>query len=76
MEINGLCDNFSLGYSNEFEWKGQFQLWEVVSFFLYFLFFFSPPFSEYLFSKLQNVCWGESGMAQFISVDLIGELSL
>lgn len=45
MEINGLCDNFSFGYSTVFEWKGQFQLWEVClgfgwGFFSNFFFFF------------------------------------
>lgn len=59
MEINGLCDNFSLGYSNEFEWKGQFQLWEVVSFFLYFLFFFSPLSLSICFLSYK-MCAGEN----------------
>lgn len=62
MEINGLCDNFSFGYSTASEWKGQFQLWEVVSFF-----FFSSFW--YLFFKLQNSVLGKIWND---SVDFVG----
>lgn len=63
MEINGLCDNFSFEYSTVFEWKGQFQLWEVVRLFY---FFFS---SSICLLSYKNVCWGKSGMTQLISVE-------
>lgn len=62
MEINGLCDNFSFGYSTASEWKGQFQLWKVV-------FFFSS--SDICFLSYKNVCWGKSEMTQSILLDLI-----
>lgn len=65
MEINGLCDNFSFGYSTASEWKGQFQLWEVV-----FFFFFFPP-SDTCFLSYKIVCWGKSEMTQSILLDLI-----
>lgn len=56
MEINGLCDSFSFGYSTASEWKGQFQLWEVVFFFffLFLLLIFVFKLQKYVLGKISN----------------------
>jgi len=59
MEINGLCDSFSLGTALHLNGKGNFSFGRLCD------------FSCICFLSYKNVYWGKSGMSQLISVDLI-----
>lgn len=63
MEINGLCDSFSLGTALHLNGKGNFSFGRL------------SGFSSICFLSYKNAYWEKSGMSQLISVDLIWELS-
>lgn len=59
MEINGLCDSFSLDTALHLNGKGNFSFGRL------------SGFSSVCFLSYKNAYWEKSGMSQLISVDLI-----